>query len=104
MYKRQGRDDPTLFDVLMHNERGELTESTIGNVVIELDGRLVTPAAISGLLPGTMRAELLDRGVIVEGTVSINRLDPDRRLWIINGVRGWVPVRYVGGSSRTAAV
>ena len=99
-----GRDDPTLFDVLMHNERGELTESTIGNVVIELDGRLVTPAAISGLLPGTMRAELLDRGVIVEGTVSINRLDPDRRLWIINGVRGWVPVRYVGGSSRTAAV
>ena len=99
-----GRDDPTLFDVLMHNERGELTESTIGNVVIELDGRLVTPAATSGLLPGTMRAELLDRGVIVEGTVSINRLDPDRRLWIINGVRGWVPVRYVGGSSRTAAV
>ena len=99
-----GRDDPTLFDVLMHNERGELTESTIGNVVIELDGRLVTPAATSGLLPGTMRAELLDRGVIVEGTVSINRLDPDRRLWIINGVRGWVPVRYVGRSSRTAAV
>ncbi len=98
---RAGLDDPSLFDVLLHNERGELTESTIGNLVIEFDGRLVTPAAANGLLPGTMRAELLDRGEIVEGTVLIDQLGVDRRMWIINAVRGWVPVRYVNGSRRT---
>ncbi len=95
---RAGHPEPTVFDVLLHNERGELTESTIGNVVVELDGRLVTPAATSGLLPGTMRAELLHRGKIAEGTVPIDRLDPDRRMWVINAVRGWVPVHYVHGS------
>jgi para-aminobenzoate synthetase/4-amino-4-deoxychorismate lyase len=93
-YQRARTDhpEPAVFDVLLHNERGELTESTIGNVVVEVDGRLVTPPVAAGLLPGTLRADLLERGVIGEEVVTLTDLDRAQRLWVINGVRGWVPV------------
>ena len=42
-------------DVILSNERGEITESTIGNLVIEIDGRLLTPRLECGLLPGVFR-------------------------------------------------
>ena len=89
---RADHPEPVVFDVLLHNERGELTESTIGNVVVELDGRLVTPPASAGLLPGTLRADLVERGVIGEEVVLVTDLARAQRLWVINGVRGWVPV------------
>ncbi|MBN3726338.1 aminodeoxychorismate synthase component I [Burkholderia sp. Ac-20379] len=48
------------FDMLFVNERGELTEGGRSNLFVRLDGRWVTPPLASGLLPGVMRAALLD--------------------------------------------
>lgn len=48
------------FDMLFVNERGELTEGGRSNVFVRLDGRWFTPPLASGLLPGVMRAALLD--------------------------------------------
>ena len=50
-------------DVVLWNRRSEITEVTIANVVVELDGVRVTPPVASGLLAGTFRGELLDAGV-----------------------------------------
>jgi para-aminobenzoate synthetase / 4-amino-4-deoxychorismate lyase len=83
---------PEAFDVLLRNEDGELTEFTNGNLVVESDGRRLTPRRESGLLAGTMRAELLERGEIEEATLTPADLARATRLWFINSVRGWVPV------------
>tara|TARA_B100000700_G_scaffold292023_1_gene351565 strand:- start:697 stop:2493 length:1797 start_codon:yes stop_codon:yes gene_type:complete len=83
---------PGAPDVLLFNEVGELTETTIGNLVIELDGALVTPPVRCGLLPGTFRAELLTAGTIVERVVSKADLDRAAAVWMVNSVRGWVPI------------
>jgi para-aminobenzoate synthetase/4-amino-4-deoxychorismate lyase len=80
-----------LFDVLLYNERDELTEFTKGNVVVELDGRLLTPPLSSGLLPGVLRAELLATGEIQEAVITRADLARATGLWFINGVRGRVP-------------
>lgn len=48
------------FDTLFFNERGELTEGGRSNVFVRLDGRWHTPPLSCGLLPGVMRAVLLD--------------------------------------------
>jgi para-aminobenzoate synthetase/4-amino-4-deoxychorismate lyase len=80
------------FDVLLHNERGEITEFTRGNLVIELDGRRVTPPVESGLLAGCLRQELLDSGSIEERAVTLADLERAPRTWFINSLRGWVPV------------
>ncbi|HEX5391921.1 MAG TPA: chorismate-binding protein [Rhodocyclaceae bacterium] len=79
-----------LFDVLLYNERDELTEFTKGNVVVELDGRLLTPSLACGLLPGALRAELLATGEIAEAIITRADLARATGLWFINGVRGRV--------------
>ncbi|WP_179106423.1 aminodeoxychorismate synthase component I [Terribacillus halophilus] len=83
-------DQPQLFDTLLWNETGELTEFTIGNLVIEQDGRLLTPPVASGLLPGTLREELLENGKIEEFTLTKETLKNASRIWLINSVRGWI--------------
>lgn len=76
------------FDTLLWNERGELTEFTRGNLVVEIAGRRVTPPVACGLLPGVLRAELLARGEIHERVVYRDELALATGVWFINGVRG----------------
>jgi para-aminobenzoate synthetase/4-amino-4-deoxychorismate lyase len=83
---------PDAFDVLLWNEERELTEFTIGNLVAEIDGVQLTPPRECGLLAGVMRAELLARGEIREATLRVEDLACATRLWLVNAVRGRVPV------------
>jgi para-aminobenzoate synthetase/4-amino-4-deoxychorismate lyase len=75
-------------DVLLWNERGELTETTIGNVILRLNDELVTPPIGCGLLPGTMRAELLAKGRVRERIIMRDELERCTELYRINSVRG----------------
>lgn len=82
-------------DVLQANERGELTEFTIGNLVVEREGRFFTPPLSSGVLEGTLRAQLLEEGVLVESVLLEDDLK-DANVYRINSVRGWQSVSLVG--------
>lgn len=80
-----------VFDTLLFNERGEITEFTRGNVVVELDGRRVTPPCACGLLRGVLREELLARGEVVEQIVRREDLARASGLWFVNNLRGMIP-------------
>jgi para-aminobenzoate synthetase/4-amino-4-deoxychorismate lyase len=82
-------------DVFLVNERGELTETRIGNLVLEIDGQRVTPPVASGLLGGTFRAELLATGQVEERTLFIRDLQRAQNVFMVNSVREWVPVTVV---------
>lgn len=86
---------PGAGESLLYNQRGELTEFAIGNLVAELDGALLTPPLDCGLLPGTLRAELLESGQIREQILTLDDLPRCSQLWLINAVRGWVKVQLV---------
>lgn len=79
-------------DVILMNERGEITESTVANIVVEKDGKLVTPPVRCGLLPGTFREELLGRGEIAESVLLLDDLLGSPRIMLINSVQKWIPV------------
>lgn len=95
VYDRARAGHPEAFDVLLANEEGEATEFTIGNLVVEIGGERITPARDSGLLAGVFRAELLARGEVRERRVGVEEVLGAERLWLVNAVRGWVPVRLV---------
>lgn len=80
------------LDVLLWNEAGEITEFTIGNVVVELNGKLITPPIESGLLPGTYREQLIEDGIITEEIISLDDLHNITAMWLINSVRKWIKV------------
>ncbi len=96
VYDHHRAEHQDVFDVLLWNERRELTEFTRGNVVLELDGQLVTPARPSGLLAGVFRQVLLEEGKIAEAVVTIEDLSRATRLWFINSVREWVEIKPFG--------
>ena len=82
---------PGYDDVVLWNAEGAVTETTLGNVVAEIDGRKRTPPVDAGLLAGTFREELLERGEIVEAPLTLDDLKTATRLWVVNSVREWWP-------------
>jgi len=78
-------------DVLLWNADGEVTESTIANIAVRLDGDLGTPPLACGLLPGTLRAEALARGRLRERVITRDDLARAEAVFLFNSVRGWIP-------------
>ncbi|KVZ26055.1 anthranilate synthase [Burkholderia multivorans] len=78
------------FDMLFVNERGELTEGGRSNLFVKLDGQWVTPPLASGVLPGVMRAVLLDDRAFgaVERIVTRDDLARAQALLLTNALRG----------------
>ena len=86
---------PDCVEVILVNERGEVTECCTGNLVARVRGRKVTPPTDAGLLPGTFRAALLAAGEIEEDTLRIVDIERAEALFLINSVRGWVRLKLV---------
>ena len=82
--------DDSIFDTLLWNERGELTEFTRGNVALRIDGRWLTPALKCGLLNGIARARLLREGAIAEAVLVKADLARADELAFFNSLRGWI--------------
>jgi para-aminobenzoate synthetase/4-amino-4-deoxychorismate lyase len=83
---------PDMDDMLLLNERGELTESCKANLVIVLRDTHYTPPVSSGLLAGTMRGRLIDHGNIKERVLRMHDLRKADDVYLINSVRGRIPI------------
>ena len=90
-YTDRAARHPDADDVLLCNERGELTESTIANLAVRLDGRWWTPPASSGCLPGVERARLVRRGGLAERVLRPGDLARAEGLALVSSLRGWRP-------------
>jgi para-aminobenzoate synthetase / 4-amino-4-deoxychorismate lyase len=96
VYENAQKNVSDCDDVLLWNERGEITESCIANVVVEVDGNMLTPPVESGLLPGTFRAFLLEQGIIREQVVVLDDLLRCSKIYLINSVRKWREAVVIG--------
>jgi para-aminobenzoate synthetase/4-amino-4-deoxychorismate lyase len=78
------------FDTLFCNTRGELTEGARSNVFVKLDGRWSTPPLTAGLLPGVMRAVLLNDPAwgARERTLTLDDLQAADEIVVCNALRG----------------
>ena len=70
-------------EVIYLNERGELAEGSRTTIFLEKDGQLLTPALSSGLLAGTLRADLLASGRAHEKRCSRSTISrpPTLSIW-----------------------
>jgi len=93
VYDDARRAQPDVDDVILWNRYGEVTESTIANVVAEIDGERYTPPIECGLLGGMFRAELLEAGTIRERAITRDAFAAAPRLWLINSLREWIDAR-----------
>lgn len=85
------------FEVIFHDADGFLTEGSFTNIFAERAGKLVTPPLSRGLLPGVLRARLLEDGRAKEGDLRLE--DLANGFFIGNAVRGLVPARLSSGAA-----
>ena len=94
VYEASRKGLPICDDALLYNEHGELTEFTIGNLVVKMNGKLFTPPISCGVLPGTFRAHLLESGQVEERIIRVEELKDCTKVFLINSVRQWQDVQF----------
>jgi len=84
----QARAESGAWEILFTDPEGFLTEGSFTTVFVERDGVLVTPPLARGLLPGVLRAELIESGRAVEG--DLRPVDLAGGFLLGNALRGLV--------------
>lgn len=87
---------PYADDVILTNERGQVTETAIANLAVLLDGRWWTPPQDAGCLPGIERGRLLDLGRLAERDLTVGDLSAAQALAVVSSLRGWRSAVLVG--------
>jgi para-aminobenzoate synthetase/4-amino-4-deoxychorismate lyase len=90
-YDERRARHPDADDVVLVNEHGQLTESTIANLAIRLDGAWYTPPLAAGCLPGVERAHLVREGRLRERVLLVEHLRSNEGLAVVSSLRGWRP-------------
>ncbi len=81
-------------EVVFLNENGQLTEGSRTNIFIEKAGKVFTPRLSAGLLPGTLRRRILDRGEAVEAQLTPDDISSSDAVYLGNSVRGLVRAEH----------
>jgi para-aminobenzoate synthetase/4-amino-4-deoxychorismate lyase len=96
VYEQARARHPDADDVVLMNDRGEITESTIANVAIRRAGSWVTPPLESGLLPDIGREIALEEGWLLEAPIRVEDLADAVEIQLVSDVRGRRPVALIG--------
>ncbi|MFA5089766.1 MAG: aminodeoxychorismate synthase component I [Candidatus Omnitrophota bacterium] len=89
-------------DVLFLNNRNEVCEGAVSNIIIRTREGCFTPLASCGLLPGVFRAYLIKRHKVKEKVISLQELLDADKVFICNSVRGLIEVRLRNDSRNNA--
>ncbi|MFC7535864.1 aminodeoxychorismate synthase component I [Sphingomonas sp. GCM10030256] len=88
--RAEGGADETVFV----GPDGKITEGTYSSVFVERDDKLLTPPLARGLMPGILRAKLIDEGRAEEA--DLTPADLEDGFMVGNIVRGLIPARLAG--------
>ena len=87
-------------EVVFLNAKNELCEGSFTSLFIEKDGKLFTPPLNAGLLPGILRAELIETGKAQEKDISLDDLLTAKTLYLGNSLRGLIPAALIDTTLR----
>ncbi len=89
VYTERAAAHPEADDVVLTNQHGQVTETTIANLAVLLEGTWWTPPVSAGCLPGVERGRLLDEGVLRERELTPDDLRAAEGLAVVSSLRGW---------------
>ncbi len=97
VYERARAAHPEADDVLLINERDEVVETTIANLLYRMDGRWYTPPLTSGGLPGIGRQALVADHTVSERVLPLDELRECAEFAVVNSLRGRRPAEILLG-------
>lgn len=93
--RKSVKESSDFDEILFVNQRGELTEGSFTNIFVNLNGQLCTPPLSCGLLPGVLRAHLLQTGQAIERVLKPGDLTGTHKVYVGNSVRGLIPATLI---------
>jgi para-aminobenzoate synthetase/4-amino-4-deoxychorismate lyase len=87
-------------DVILVDGQGRVTETTIANLAVRLDGQWWTPPLSAGCLPGVERGRLVEAGVLRERELTVADVERAEELAVVSSLRGWRPAVPTGAATR----
>jgi len=81
-------------EVIFLNTQDEVCEGSFTSIFVEKDGQLFTPPLSSGLLPGVLRAKLIETGEAKRKTLIISDLKTADKIFVGNSMRGLVAASF----------
>ncbi len=98
----EARKEAGTFEVLFEDAEGFLTEGSFTSLFVARGSELATPPLRNGLLPGILRADLLESGRAIEAPLT--RADLTAGFFIGNAVRGLIPAIVAVANSAKRSV
>ena len=95
VYDQAMAENPDCDDVLLFNEKNEITEFTNANVIVKIKDTLYTPPVECGLLAGTYRQFMLDQKAIREKVITLKMFGQAKEVYLINSVRKMINVQIL---------
>jgi para-aminobenzoate synthetase/4-amino-4-deoxychorismate lyase len=87
----RARQEDGAYETIFVDPDGQLTEGSRTSIFVERDGKLLTPPATRGLIPGILRAKLMDEGKAEEAELTPD--DLANGFYVGNIVRGLIPAK-----------
>lgn len=84
---------------LFLNTKGYLTEGATTNLFLLREGQLYTPCAESGILPGVLRAYLIETEPVIQTFLSPQELPLFEEAFVTNSLLGIMPVVSIDGQA-----
>jgi branched-chain amino acid aminotransferase len=85
-----------LDDFVITNRDGFITETAIANLIFEIDGDWITPPLSDGVLPGVMRALLIERNGVVVRQIRASQLNEIGSGFVVSSLKIAQPIGRIG--------
>jgi branched-chain amino acid aminotransferase len=83
-------------DFVLINRHGLITETAIANLVFEVAGEWITPPISDGVLPGVMRALLIEKNGVIVRQVSSNQIAEIQSGFVVSSLKIAQPISRIG--------
>ena len=83
-------------DYVLVNREGLITETAIANLVFKFDGEWITPPLSDGVLPGVMRALLVEKNGVIVRQIQANQLNQIESGFVVSSLKIAQPIGRIG--------
>jgi len=92
----EAANDEGFHDSVLFNEKNEITETAVANLVFFISGEWVTPPISSGILPGVVRAIAIEHCGVKVRPIHVSEIPEVECAFMLSSLRIAQPISHIG--------
>jgi branched-chain amino acid aminotransferase len=84
-------------DYLLINREDHVTETAIANLILQIDNQWITPPLSDGVLPGVMRALLIEKTGVLVRQIDAGQLPTVTSGFVVSSLKIAQPIAQIDG-------